>query len=82
MSKPTEGESPKVSLVVADVDARQPGERAVAQALAEMVSIGDGSSIAMGNAAPKAQNSARYVTTSNDEDGLANAIEPFVLGNA
>ena len=47
-----------------------------------MVSIGDGSSIAMGNAAPKAQNSARYVTTSNDEDGFANAIEPFVLGNA
>ncbi len=36
-------------------------------------------SIAMGNASPEVQASATYVTSSNQEEGFANAIEKFVL---
>jgi hydroxymethylpyrimidine pyrophosphatase-like HAD family hydrolase len=39
-----------------------------------------GLSIAMGNASPEVQKQARYVTTSNEEEGFANAMEVFVLG--
>jgi len=39
-----------------------------------------GLSIAMGNAAPEVQRAARRVTTSNDEDGFAKAMDRFVLG--
>ncbi len=57
---------------------------------AEIVTIGDnyndismfgrsGISIAMGNASQKVQQQATYVTTSNAEEGFANAIEGFVL---
>src|SRR6266478_2053133 len=57
---------------------------------AEIATIGDmpndvlmfkksGLSIAMGNASPEVQASATYVTTSNEEEGFANAIEKFVL---
>src|SRR5258708_10124246 len=57
---------------------------------AEIATIGDmpndvlmfkksGVSIAMGNASPEVQASATYVTTSNEEEGFANAIEKFVL---
>jgi hydroxymethylpyrimidine pyrophosphatase-like HAD family hydrolase len=38
-----------------------------------------GRSIAMGNADPEVQRCARYVTTSNDDDGFAVAVERFVL---
>jgi Cof subfamily protein (haloacid dehalogenase superfamily) len=38
-----------------------------------------GVSIAMGNASPEVQSAATYVTTSNEEDGFANAMERFVL---
>jgi hydroxymethylpyrimidine pyrophosphatase-like HAD family hydrolase len=38
-----------------------------------------GVSIAMGNASPDVQSAATYVTTSNEEDGFANAMEQFVL---
>jgi len=38
-----------------------------------------GLSIAMGNADREVQRAARRVTTSNDEDGFANAVERFVL---
>jgi Cof subfamily protein (haloacid dehalogenase superfamily) len=38
-----------------------------------------GVSIAMGNAAPDVQKAATYVTTSNEEEGFANAMERFVL---
>jgi Cof subfamily protein (haloacid dehalogenase superfamily) len=38
-----------------------------------------GLSIAMGNAGPDVQRAARRVTTSNEEEGFANAIERFVL---
>jgi hypothetical protein len=38
-----------------------------------------GVSIAMGNASPEVQASASYVTTSNTEEGFANAIDRFVL---
>ena len=38
-----------------------------------------GVSIAMGNASPEVQASATYVTSSNEEEGFANAIEKFVL---
>ncbi|MDB4954064.1 MAG: Beta-phosphoglucomutase [Myxococcales bacterium] len=41
-----------------------------------------GSSIAMGNASPEVQRSARFVTTSNDDEGFANAVERFVLPGA
>ena len=38
-----------------------------------------GVSIAMGNASEDVQKAATYVTTSNDEEGFANAMERFVL---
>jgi Cof subfamily protein (haloacid dehalogenase superfamily) len=38
-----------------------------------------GLSIAMGNASHQVQRSARRVTTSNQDDGFANAVERFVL---
>jgi len=41
-----------------------------------------GLGIAMGNATPEVQRTARYVTTSNEEDGFAHAIETFILGDA
>jgi Cof subfamily protein (haloacid dehalogenase superfamily) len=57
---------------------------------AEIATLGDmpndvlmfkksGASIAMGNASPEVQASANYVTTSNEAEGFANAIEKFVL---
>jgi Cof subfamily protein (haloacid dehalogenase superfamily) len=39
-----------------------------------------GLSIAMGNASPEVQGQARCVTSSNEEEGFANAVETFVLG--
>ncbi|GLK83477.1 HAD family hydrolase [Ancylobacter defluvii] len=41
-----------------------------------------GLAIAMGNAAPEVKAQADLVTTPNDEDGVANAIERFVLPRA
>jgi Cof subfamily protein (haloacid dehalogenase superfamily) len=41
-----------------------------------------GTSIAMGNASPDVQRCARYVTTSNEEEGFARAIDEFVLRQA
>jgi Cof subfamily protein (haloacid dehalogenase superfamily) len=41
-----------------------------------------GVSIAMGNASEEVQRQATYVTTSNEEDGFARAIEQFVLPRA
>ena len=38
-----------------------------------------GLSIAMGNANGEVQRAARRVTTTNDEDGFANAVERFIL---
>ena len=38
-----------------------------------------GLSIAMGNAHREVQRAARRVTTSNDEDGFANAVHKYVL---
>lgn len=38
-----------------------------------------GTSIAMGNASPDVQRTARFVTTSNEQDGFARAVEMFVL---
>src|SRR6202045_5424869 len=38
-----------------------------------------GVSIAMGNASPEVQASATYVTSTNEEEGFANAIEKFIL---
>ena len=57
---------------------------------AEIATIGDsandvlmfahsGLSIAMGNATPEVQRAARRVTTSNEDEGFANAVERFVL---
>ena len=65
---------------------------AVARLLSEEIAtIGDmpndvlmfahsGLSIAMGNADREVQRAARRVTTSNDDDGFANAVERFILG--
>jgi Cof subfamily protein (haloacid dehalogenase superfamily) len=58
--------------------------------LDEIATIGDmpndvlmfanvGLSIAMGNASPEVQRAARRVTTSNQDDGFAHAVERFVL---
>jgi Cof subfamily protein (haloacid dehalogenase superfamily) len=38
-----------------------------------------GVSIAMGNASPEVQAAATYVTSSNEDEGFANAIEKYVL---
>ena len=38
-----------------------------------------GVSIAMGNASPEVQASATYVTSTNEQEGFANAIEKFIL---
>jgi hydroxymethylpyrimidine pyrophosphatase-like HAD family hydrolase len=38
-----------------------------------------GTSIAMGNASREVQRTARHVTTSNTEEGFANAVDRFVL---
>jgi hypothetical protein len=40
-----------------------------------------GLSIAMGNASADVQRQAQFVTTSNEEEGFANAMEAFILGN-
>jgi Cof subfamily protein (haloacid dehalogenase superfamily) len=56
----------------------------------EIATIGDGAndvlmfaqsglSIAMGNASPEVQRAARCVTTSNEEEGFANAVERYIL---
>jgi Cof subfamily protein (haloacid dehalogenase superfamily) len=58
--------------------------------LEEIATIGDmpndvlmfahsGLSIAMGNAGREVQRAARRVTTTNDEDGFANAVDRFIL---
>jgi Cof subfamily protein (haloacid dehalogenase superfamily) len=39
-----------------------------------------GHSIAMGNASREVQRTARYVTTSNEDEGFANAVDRFILG--
>jgi Cof subfamily protein (haloacid dehalogenase superfamily) len=39
-----------------------------------------GVSIAMGNASPDVRRQAKFVTTSNEDEGFANAMEDFVLG--
>jgi Cof subfamily protein (haloacid dehalogenase superfamily) len=39
-----------------------------------------GLSIAMGNASLEVQRQARFVTTSNEEEGFAHAVETFILG--
>jgi Cof subfamily protein (haloacid dehalogenase superfamily) len=41
-----------------------------------------GLSIAMGNADREVQRAARRVTTSNDDDGFAHAVERYILGRA
>ncbi len=41
-----------------------------------------GVSVAMGNASPDVQRCARYVTTSNEQEGFANAVDRFVLPGA
>jgi hypothetical protein len=38
-----------------------------------------GVSIAMGNASAEVQSSAHFVTTSNEEEGFANAMDRFIL---
>jgi Cof subfamily protein (haloacid dehalogenase superfamily) len=41
-----------------------------------------GVSIAMGNASPDVQRCARFVTTSNEDEGFANGVERFILGGS
>ncbi len=38
-----------------------------------------GLGVAMGNATPEVKEVANFITTSNDEDGIANVIEKFIL---
>lgn len=56
----------------------------------QLMAIGDGSNdlqlvanaglgIAMRNAVPQVLDAAKWVTSSNDEDGIAEAIERFIL---
>lgn len=59
--------------------------------MSEIATIGDmpndvpmfkrsGTSIAMGNSNRDVQHSAKYVTTDNENEGFANAVERFILG--
>jgi Cof subfamily protein (haloacid dehalogenase superfamily) len=41
-----------------------------------------GLSIAMGNAHSDVQHAAQHVTTTNDEDGFANAVDRYILGRS
>jgi Cof subfamily protein (haloacid dehalogenase superfamily) len=41
-----------------------------------------GTSIAMGNASQLVQQAARFVTTSNEDEGFANAVDRFILHSA
>jgi Cof subfamily protein (haloacid dehalogenase superfamily) len=61
--------------------------------LEDIATIGDGRndvlmfarsglSIAMGNAHPDVQQAAGHVTTSNDEDGFAKAVDRYILGRS
>jgi hydroxymethylpyrimidine pyrophosphatase-like HAD family hydrolase len=34
----------------------------------------------MGNASPDVQRQAQFVTTSNEDEGFANAMDSFILG--
>ena len=38
-----------------------------------------GLGVAMGNAIPEVKEAANFITTSNDEDGIAKVIEKFIL---
>jgi len=60
--------------------------------LDEIATIGDmandipmlavaGVGIAMGNSSEEVQSVARHVTTSNEDDGFANAVDHFILGD-
>ena len=40
-----------------------------------------GFGVAMGNAMPEVKKAADYITLSNEEDGVAAAIEKFVIGD-
>lgn len=40
-----------------------------------------GLSIAMGNASPEVQGKARCVTTSNQDEGFANAVDKYVFAD-
>jgi haloacid dehalogenase-like hydrolase len=40
-----------------------------------------GHRLAMGNASAEVQRLAQFVTTSNEEEGFANAMEAFILGD-
>ncbi|AQU87452.1 haloacid dehalogenase [Komagataeibacter nataicola] len=68
-------------------------ERLLGIPASQMVTLGDqpndvlmfrksGMSIAMGQASPEVQKQATYVSTSCEEEGFANGIEKFVLGDA
>jgi hydroxymethylpyrimidine pyrophosphatase-like HAD family hydrolase len=41
-----------------------------------------GLSVAVANASDEVQHDATHVTTSNEEEGFANAVERFILPNA
>ncbi|PYD64396.1 Cof-type HAD-IIB family hydrolase [Gluconacetobacter entanii] len=68
-------------------------ERLLGVPASQMVTLGDqpndvlmfrksGMSIAMGQASPEVQKQATYVSTSCEEEGFANGIEKYVLGDA
>ncbi|KON64280.1 sugar phosphatase YidA [Komagataeibacter europaeus] len=68
-------------------------ERLLGIPASQMVTLGDqpndvlmfrksGMSIAMGQASPEVQKQATHVSTSCEEEGFANGIEKFVLGDA
>lgn len=68
-------------------------ERLLGIPASQMVTLGDqpndvlmfrksGMSIAMGQASPEVQKQATYVSTSCEEEGFANGIEKYVLGDA
>ncbi|MCG3178805.1 MAG: 5-amino-6-(5-phospho-D-ribitylamino)uracil phosphatase YitU [Phycisphaerae bacterium] len=80
---PRAGKSAALSLVADLYDVDRDQVMAIGDALNDLGMIQwAGLGIAVHNAHPRVRQAADYITASNDEDGVAEAIEMFVIGNS
>lgn len=66
-----------IKLIAIDTDGTLLNSRGQIQAIAKACFAG--TSVAMGNGNDLVKQAADYVTSSNDEDGIAQALEKFVF---
>lgn len=66
-----------IKLIAIDTDGTLLNSRGQIQAIAKACFVG--TSVAMGNGNDLVKQAADYVTSSNDEDGIAQALEKFVF---